>query len=63
MTRILFGAVLGLLVTYPSLMAPVAAIASPCGEVMRPLVIPFALGIAARPLTRIFPGSRKKAAS
>ncbi|WP_371646472.1 hypothetical protein [Streptomyces mirabilis] len=43
MMRIVFGAVLGLLVTYPALLAIVLSVA--CVVLMQPVVLAFAAGV------------------
>ena len=54
MMRIVFGAVLGLLVAYPSLLAIVLAVVA--ALVSQPAVLAFVLGVLARPaLTRRLP--------
>lgn len=55
MTRILFGAVLGLLVAYPSLLAVV--LAAVVAVVSQPVVLAFAAGVIAWPrITRTVRG-------
>jgi hypothetical protein len=60
MMRLIFGAVLGLLIAYPTLLAVVLAVIA--AAVSQPVVLAFAAGVAARPLTRLFPDNRKKTA-
>lgn len=59
MKLLILGALLGLLLAFPPLLAVVVAVAA--ALLSKPLVVAFGLGVAARtPLTCVFPGAGKK---
>ena len=59
MRYLLLGALLGLLYVYPPLLALVVTVA--VAVVSKPVVVAFAVGLAARPcLARLLPGAAKK---